>query len=150
MIRGFVVIGLAASIAASSAAAASAPTQYSIVETASLFMAGQTIKIYRDGDRAMMEQVAPKQSNGAQPPHTRTYYDLKAGRGYTLDLDNPQTPCISSAVAGDWGDPFASSAEMSAELAKQKPADGGEDTVNGVKTKVLIATAPQGSATLWV
>jgi hypothetical protein len=150
MIRGFVVISLAASIAASSAAAASAPTQYSIVETASLFMAGQIIKIYRDGDRAMMEQFAPKQSNGARVPHTRTYYDLKAGRSYTLDLDNPQTPCISSAVAGDWGDPFASSAEMSAELAKQKPADGGEDTVNGVKTKVLIATAPQGSATLWV
>jgi len=143
---------IAASIALSAAPAfaVSPPTQYSVVETASLFMARQTIMIYRDGDRAMMEQFAPTQSNGARPPHTRTYYDLKAGRSYTLDLDNPQTPCGPSSFAGEWGDPFADSARMSAEIANDKPIAVGGDTVGGIKTDVFSITTPKGSAKLWI
>jgi hypothetical protein len=98
----------------------------------------------------MMEQYAPKQKDGSQPPHTRTFYDLKAGQSYTLDLDNPLVPCSPSSIQGDWGDPFSASAQMGAELAKQKAIAAGIDTVNGVRTKVLVASSPQGSAKLWI
>jgi hypothetical protein len=142
---------LAASNAAGVANAAQPPLNtYSLVETTSLAMVGQTIEIYRDGDRAMMEQYAPKQADGNRPPHTRTYYDLKAGRSYTVDLDDPLVPCGVSDSKGDWGDPFASAAAMNEELEKQKPADGGHQSLAGIDTRIFVASTPQGRTKLWI
>jgi hypothetical protein len=123
---------------------------YSLVEKTSLAMAGQTIKIDRDGDRAVMEQYAPAQADGTTPPRTRTYYDLKAKRSYTLDLDDPLVPCTASDLKGDWGNPFADAAAMKSALTKQKPAEGGHETVAGVDTRIFVATTPQSRSKLWI
>lgn len=141
---------LAASGLALARPAAAALNTYSLVETTSLAMEGQTIEIYRDGHRAMMETYAPQQPDGTKPPHTRTYYDLKAGRSFTIDLDNPLVPCGASDLTGDWGDPFASAAAMNHQLMKQKPADGGHEIIAGIDTKIFIASTPQGRAKLWI
>jgi hypothetical protein len=145
------IILLAASNAAAVANAAQ-PTlnTYSLVETTSLAMVGQTIEIYRDGDRAMMEQYAPKQADGYLPPHTRTYYNFAAGRSYTLDLDDPLVPCAISELNGNWVDPFAGAARMSNALTKQPTTDGGREILAGIDTKILVASTPQGPAKLWI
>jgi hypothetical protein len=138
-------------LGAATAGAAPAPlTTYSLVEDASFFVKGQTIKIYRDGNRAMMEQSAPRQADGTRPPHTRTFYDLKAGRSFTVALDDPLAPCAISSTAGDWGDPFADSAAIGTQLAKQKPSAVGSDTVAGTETQVWTIASADGGARLWI
>lgn len=129
------------------------PPQFSLVETYAPVMGGMTEKIYRDGDRAMVESIVPKQVNGAVPAHILSYYNWKTGRIYTLDLNNPQTPCGMSERAGlawSYGWPFEGSERRKTELAQQAPADRHEEIVNGVKTRVLVKKTKEGLAEFWI
>jgi hypothetical protein len=150
-------VGLAAALlltgltpSASGAQPLVAPTRYSITETLSLLVPGQLVKIGRDGQSAIIEQtIAPRADNPAGQ-HTRAYFDLKAGRSYTLDLINAATPCGPSSFSGDWGDPFEMSAGLVAQMAQLHPTDAGAATVNGIATEASVAMTPDGQAKLWI
>jgi hypothetical protein len=55
-------------------------------------------------------------------------------------------PSVTRNISTTWGDPFASSREMTADLAKQSIKETGQETVAGIPAKVM--TAPAGKA--WV
>jgi len=117
-----------------------------------MIIPGLTMKIYRDGSQALMDQSYPPRPNNPKGFHTRTLFDLQAQKSYTWDLIDTSIPCGPSTFSGDWGDPFQASAEMTADLAKQNPKVLGKETVNGIATKVLDVTDPkgQGKVKLWL
>ena len=149
---GLVSAVLLAGFAPSDARAqpAAAPTRFSMTETLFLVVPGQMMKIGRDGQSAIIEQTLPPNADTPSGVHSRAYYDIKAGLSYTLDLIDPATPCGPSNFTGDWGDPFAMSADLIAQMAKFHPTDAGAATVNGIATEVSVAASPDGQAKVWV
>jgi hypothetical protein len=139
-------------VAASAAAAqpAAAPTRYSITETVSLIVPNQSVKVDRDGDWAVLEQSVPPQTPGDPVMHTRSYYDLAKGLAYTVDLADPAMPCGGSRFSGDWGDPFAMSADFTAQAEKAHPTDAGAETIGGIPTKVITASTQGVDVKLWI
>lgn len=135
---------------AASAQLAAAPTRFRVTETLFLVTPGQVLKIGRDGPRAIIEQILPPTADSPAGVRTRAYYDLKAQQSYTLDLASPATPCGPSHFTGDWGDPFAMSADLLGQMAKAHPTPAGAATVNGMATQVSVATTPDGQARVWV
>ncbi|HEY2179633.1 MAG TPA: hypothetical protein VGH15_13725 [Caulobacteraceae bacterium] len=140
--------GLATSVG--QARPAAAPTRYSVTETLFLVVEGQVMKIGRDGPRAVIEQTLPANAGSPAGVRSRAYYDLKASLSYTLDLIDPATPCAPSRFTGEWGDPFAMSADLIAQMAKFHPRDAGSATVNGLAAEVSVATTSDGEARFWV
>ena len=113
---------------------------------------GAVMKVYRDGNKAMIENTIPASGPGTTAMHTRSVYDLKAGTDYSWDLLNAASGCGKGNFKGDWGDPFASSAEMMGELTKANAKWSGTYTVNGMPSKVYdIPNAdPQQAGKAWV
>jgi len=109
--------------------------------------AGSTKEILRDGNRVVVDQSYPREGypNGF---HTREFYDLQAGKSYSVDLNQATAQCGAANFSGDWGDPFATSDD----LAKLNPKAVGADTVNGMAAKVLEVVIPGQSAPakMWV
>src|SRR5215470_12343712 len=95
------------------------PDAYTIAEVNSMFGPTVTMQIYRDGSKVLVDQNHEAQGGG-QGTHVRTLYDLGTHRNFTWDVANRAVPCGGGTFSGDWGDPFAFSAEMNADLAKQK------------------------------
>lgn len=129
---------------------APAPTRYSVNETLFLVVEGQIMKIGRDGQSAVIEQSLPPSKDSPAGVHVRTFYDINAKLTTTLDLIDPANPCEPSKFSGDWGDPFAMSADLLAEMAQRHPTDAGTAIVNGIATKVSVAATPDGQAKVWV
>lgn len=127
-----------------------APTSYSVSEIFSAYVDGEILQIGRDGQKATVEQEIAPQGADIRGSHSRAYYDLAAGKSYTLDLIDPSKPCGPSSISGDWGDPFAVSADLAAEMAKYRAADVGTDSISGIMTKILDATTPQGEVRVWI
>jgi len=129
---------------------AAPPDAYSVTEVNAMMGTPVTMQIYRDGAKALVDQSFSGQGS-AKSTHTRTLYDLKAKTSLTWDLNNTTLPCGVATFSGDWGDPFAASAELNADLAKQHPTQVGAATLNGIPTKVLEATAiPDAKSKVWV
>lgn len=126
------------------------PTAYSVTEVVSMFGPVQNMQIYRDGMKAVIEQSYPPQQPGAQGGHTRTLYDLNEGTSITWDLSSSAAGCSKGNFSGDWGDPFASSADMNADLAKSHATDLGTETISGISAKVVQATTDQGVFKIWL
>jgi hypothetical protein len=119
------------------------PEQYSVTEINGLFGPSLTVQIYRDGQMAMQESSGPPADNFPKGMHTRTFYDLRAGKQYTIDLNNPSSGCGAGNFSGDWGDPFAASAQLLADDPDNKKAKlVGTETVSGVSTKVFQTVDP--------
>jgi hypothetical protein len=149
---GLAVVALLVGFApsASSAQPAAAPTRFSVTETLFLVVQGQVLKIGREGQSAIIEQTIPPTTDSPTGVRSRAYYDLKAGLSYTLDLLDRATPCGASNFTGDWGDPFAMSADLLAQMAKFHPTYAGAATVNGIATEVSVAATPDGQGKVWV
>jgi hypothetical protein len=117
----------------------------------SAFVQGQITKIYRDGAKALMDITVPPSQQSPKGMHHRSLYDLQTQRSYDWDPMDPSVPCTPGAFSGDWGDPFASSAEMTADIPKQNPKQLGAETVNGIATQVLeVVPSGQGKSKLWL
>ena len=125
------------------------PDSYSVTETNAMFGPAVTMEIFRDGSKAMVDQ-SHAALPGGQPSHLRTLYDLEAHRSFTWDLLNSAVPCGASSFSGDWGDPFAMSAELNADMSKQQAKPAGGATVNGIAARILESQTPQGKATAWL
>jgi len=126
-----------------SAAWAQAPAAYSLTETNSMMGPKVTIHVYVDGNRAVSDQ---EYLNNGELARSRAYYDLQSHKTYGWNPADAFVPCNTGTFGGDWGDPFASSREMSADLAKQSAKETGQETVAGIQAKVM--TVPSGK--VWV
>jgi hypothetical protein len=118
---------------------AKAPDTYSITQANSMFMPGAVTQITRDGEKVVVDQTYSNQ-------HTRTYYDLRAGKAYTLDMTNPAADCSASTFTGDWGDPFTMSADLTGQITKAGAKSTATETVNGLASRVFEA----GPSKAWV
>jgi hypothetical protein len=128
---------------------APAPEAYSVTQINSMFGPAVTMEIYRDGSKVLIDQSHAALPGGTAS-HLRTLYDLETHRNFTWDLLNSAVPCGGGTFSGDWGDPFAMSAEMTADLAKQHATAAGSATLNGIPVKVFSADSPQGQVKAWV
>jgi hypothetical protein len=130
---------------------APAPETYSVTQLNS--MMGPTIiqRIWRDGSKAVIDLSTPSAQPGGKASHVRTVYDLAAHTTVSWDPTSSAPQCGTGKYGGDWGDPFAASAEMNADLLSKKVTPAGTETVNGISVKVLDADlGADGKAKVWV
>jgi len=120
------------------------PTSYSVTQVSSMFVPGLTMKIYRDGQKALIDQSYPPRAGAPKGFHMRMFADLQKGTTYTWDLIDTSVPCGQSPLSGDWGDPFLLSTGLMADLAQQHPQETGRETISGIATKVM-QTSGQGT-----
>lgn len=125
---------------------AKAPDAYAVTQVNAMSGPGTTSTIYRDGSKVVIELT------NAQGQHTRTLYDLQAHTNFGWSVENPSAGCSNGTFSGDWGDPFASSADMASELAKPGVKQMGTETVNGFTAKVyeISGKTPQENVKAWV
>jgi outer membrane lipoprotein-sorting protein len=117
------------------------PTVYTITQG----LAGSdpgTLTIYRNGDKVVMETVLPTQTS-------RSLYDLKTGVSLSWDPKASPIQCSAGRFSGDWGDPFAMTAEVTGGIAKGDLKPAGTDTVAGIATQVYEQNSPQGNIKAW-
>ena len=134
------VLAALAALALPASLLAQAPTAYTITEGGP-FGQPTVVTVSRNGDKALID-IAPA-SGGA---HTLTYYDLKTGTSYSWDPSAKPISCSTGRFSGDWGDPFAMTAEVTASVAKGDLKLTGNDTLNGVPVKVYEGSSPQGKS----
>jgi hypothetical protein len=142
---------LLASLAAPSVHAQStkAPQAYSVTEVTAMFGPSMTLKVDRDGDRAVVDETVPSHSAGSTGIHTRSYYDIKNHRSYSVDLNFAAANCSSGTFDDNWFDPFEISATLMGDFANARQT--GMDTVNGFAAKVLESgAAGPGYKKVWL
>lgn len=123
---------------------APAPDAYSLSGVNSMMGPPVTVTIWRDGPLALLESSASR-------THTMSLYDLQAHSVVTWMPDNSAASCTRGSFSGDWGDPFALSAEVNSQVAAQHARQVGAEPVNGIDAKVMEAAGPDGSnARAWI
>jgi hypothetical protein len=150
-IVGFWSLVPLASLIASGAAAqpAKAPRAYSVTEVNAMFGPTMTLKIDRDGDKAVVDETVPSRSAGSPGIHTHSYYDIKNHQSNSVDLNFAKENCSHGTFDDNWFDPFDMSATLlgSFENAQQV----GTETVNGFATKVMESgAAGPGHKKVWL
>jgi hypothetical protein len=150
-IVGFWSLVSLASLIASGAGAqpAKAPQAYSVTEVNAMFGATMTLKIDRDGDKAVVDETVPSRSAGSPGIHTHSYYDIKNHQSNSVDLNFAKDNCSHGAFDDNWFDPF----EMSATLLRsfENAQQVGTETVNGFVTKVMESgAAGPGHKKVWL
>jgi hypothetical protein len=137
-------------LASSGAAhAQTAPTTYILTQVNSMMGPAVTMKVYRDGSKALMENSHPA-DGGGKIMRTRTLYDIQAGTSISWDADNLSNGCGTGTFRGDWGDPFQGSASMNADLAKEGAKETGSETLLGISAKVFALSNATGAFKAWV
>ena len=125
---------------------ATPPDGYSVTEVNAMMGTPVTMKIYRDGARAIVDNTYPPGSSR----HSRTFYDLQSKKTISWSPEDAGIPCTSGTFGGDWGDPFATVKELNAQLAQQHASMVGAETVNGFATKVYeVAAGGTGKVRAW-
>jgi len=140
-----VSLGSLVFLAVAHAQYAKPPEVYSATEVNAIFGPSVTMKVDRDGWRALVESTTP----GSPGTHTKAYYDLQTHKNYSWDANYPTPKCSGGTFSGDWGDPFETTAGLMKELAPQNPQPAGSETVNGFTTKVFEAGAGAEKVKLW-
>jgi hypothetical protein len=124
------------------------PTAYTITQT----VAGndsQTLTVYRSGMKVVMESFTPAAS-GTPASHVFTFYDLSTGTSHTWDPAIAPPSCSAGRFSGDWGDPFDTSKELSDDIAKGDLKPAGNETINGIPTKVYAGTTQGANVKAWL
>jgi hypothetical protein len=131
------------------AAQSAPPTSYAITEAVNGGADGGTTTIYRSGDRILMEFKQP--AKGATPAqHTLSYYDLSSHTNWTWVPEESPISCNAGTFSGDWGDPFAASAELNADIAKGDLKPTGTATLAGVSTQVYAGNSGGTAIKAWL
>ncbi len=130
-----------------SAQAAAAPTAYTVTQSGGMAGPGATIKIYRNGSKAILDRT----SSGS---HSRTLYDLQSHQSFSWAITggpaDSSAPCSSGTFSGSWGDPFEDSANLSSELTKANAKQTGTETLHGFSTKVFEAESSGNKIKVWI
>ena len=144
--RALVSLCLLASSALLSAQTAP-PTVYTITQAGG--SPGATTTIYRNGLKALMVMDLPAQ--GATPASiTHDLIDIAAGTNYTWNPADSRVGCSVGTFSGDWGDPFAGTAELQGDIAKGDLKPAGSETVNGIATEVYAGTTQGANVKAWI
>jgi hypothetical protein len=129
---------------------APSPTVYSLTETNAMFGPVMTVKIYRNGSKAVLDSQSAASATMPKAIHTSALYDLNTQQSLSWDLNDSSIPCGKSNFSGSWGDPFADSASLLADIYKENPKQVGTTTVLGFSAKVLEVSSPDGTMRVWV
>lgn len=129
---------------------AAAPTTYTVTETNAMFGSPLVVKIYRSGSKGLVDSRSGPDWPEPKPMHTRGLYDLNTYQNLSWDLVDSSIPCGNGNFSGSWGDPFADSASLLADLNKQNPKQVGTETVHGFAARILEADGPGGKTRVWV
>jgi hypothetical protein len=124
------------------------PTAYTITEGLGAARPG-TMTVYRSGTNVVMETSQPAQPGGIAAQHTLSLYDLKAGVSHTWNPAATQISCSVAKFSGDWGDPYASSAELTAGIAKGDLKPAGTENLYGFPTKVYAGASDGMTVKAW-
>lgn len=125
------------------------PTAYTVTEALPGPGAG-TMTVYRSGTKAVIEYNHAAQPDGTPASRTLSLYDLNVGASYSWDPSASPIACSAGTFSGDWGDPFASTAELSGSIAKGDLKPAGTETLNGIPTKVYAGTTQGASLKAWL
>jgi hypothetical protein len=87
---------------------------------------------------------------GAPASRTFTLYDLATGANYTWNPDNSAVACSAGTFSGDWGDPFAGTAELQSGIAKGDLKPAGSETINGIATQVYAGSTQGANLKAWI
>jgi hypothetical protein len=109
-----------------------------------------TMTIYRNGAQVMVEYRHPDKPQGTPGYRTLTLYDLKAGVSHSWDPSGTPVTCSAGTFTGDWGDPFAATAEVTADVAKGDLKPAGAETLNGIPTKVYAGATQGANIKAWL
>jgi hypothetical protein len=101
-----------------------------------------TMTTYRNGDKVVMVAVRPAQTS-------MSLYDLKTGVSYSWDPKASPIECSAGRFSGDFGDPFAMTAEVTGGIAKGDLKPAGTDTVAGISTAVYEQNSAQEDIKVW-
>lgn len=108
-----------------------------------------TMTVYRNGSMALLELNHPAKPDGTPANRSLTLYDLKAMTSLSWDPGTSPPACSVGRFSGDWGSPFAMTAELSASIAKGDLKPNGLETLNGIATKVYAGTTQGSSLKAW-
>ncbi|MGA2538690.1 MAG: hypothetical protein ABSF53_21965 [Terracidiphilus sp.] len=134
---------------ASLLAAQTPPTAYTITQG---LQGGEngTMTIYRNGSAVLMEYRHAAKPDGTPASHSLSFYDLKAGVSHSWDPSITPPSCSAGTFSGDWGDPFASTKELTDAIAKGDLKAAGAETLNGISTKVHAGTTQGTDLKAWI
>ena len=124
-------------------------TSYTITQANAGGAAGATTTVYRSGSKVLME-MAQSAQNGSPATRSLTLYDLNTGTSWSWDPAASSPECSSGKFSGDWGDPFAMTAELNAGIAKGDLKPAGTETVAGVPTEIYAGSSGQTSIKAWL
>jgi hypothetical protein len=149
---GVTLLGLCGALAPPLPAQTPPPETYSITESNSMIVMGATLKIYRDGTRALTDRGDPPSPGHPDGYHSRGLIDFETHKIYLWDVIDTPLSCGVRTFSGDWAvDPFQTSAQETAELARHKPEVLGKETINGFSATVVRVTTPgQGATKAWI
>jgi hypothetical protein len=125
------------------------PTTYTIGGPVAGDTTGARRVVYRNGTKALADVFHPAPAGGAILSHVFTLYDLATHTSYTWDPAIKPPSCSAGRFSGDWGDPFESTAEVVAGIAKGELKAAGEETIAGISAKVYGTSTPQGTIKVW-
>jgi hypothetical protein len=130
---------------------APAPKVYTVTQISAMFGPPEMMKIYRNGSKAVID-ITPPAARGAAATPVRSLYDLRAHTDVSWDPTASAPACGSGTFSGDWGDPFAGSADMAAELAKQNAKKVAAQSIDGFSTDVYEFLEPTTQKTyrVWI
>ena len=123
------------------------PTAYAITQADG--SPGATTTIYRLGSKALMVVFLPAQ--GATPASTtNNLIDIAAGTNLSWNPNDSNVGCSAGTFSGDWGDPFAMTAELSADIAKGDLKPAGTETIDGIPTQVYTGSSQGTTLKAWL
>ena len=123
------------------------PTDYAITQAGG--SPGATTTIYRRGSKALMVMFLPSQ--GATPASTTdNLIDIAAGTNLTWNPNDSNVGCSAGTFSGDWGDPFAMTAELSGDIAKGDLKPAGTETIDGIPAQVYTGSSQGASIKAWL
>jgi hypothetical protein len=123
------------------------PTAYII--TQSVGTTGGTSTTYRSGSKVLVYFSQPAQA-GTPAARSFSFYDLTAGTNTTWNPDASPVQCSVGTFSGDWGDPFAITAELEGDIAKGDLKPAGSATMNGIATQVYAGTTQGANVKAWI
>ena len=125
------------------------PTAYTITQA---LQGGEdgTMTIYRNGSQVVFEYRHAAKPDGTPASHSLSFYDLTAGVSHTWDPSINPPSCSVGKFSGDWGDPFASTAELTAAIAKGDLKPAGPETIGGIPTKVYAGVSQGTNLKVWL
>ena len=121
---------------------------YTVTANNSMLGPNVTITVQRSGSNAVIEETSPTNKNAV----TRTFFNLKTNQSLSWNPAELSAGCSPGRFSGSWGDPFAESADLTAQLSKDNVKQAGTEVVHGFSTKVFETPVPDGAGFMkaWV